>query len=227
METKSIIAYLRVSTSEQGKSGLGLEAQRECIERFAGAEGLRIAQWFTEIETGKGYNAMDRRPVLKAALAAARRLKAPLVVSKLDRLSRDMAFTAKLMTERVKFVAIDAGKDAEPFMLHVKAAMAEEERRKISQRTKDALAALKRRGVKLGNPNKQALANAQKRGAETNRLAADAFAQSILPHLRGCQQRGMSLRAIATEFNRSGIRTARGGQWTVTQLSMIQRREAA
>jgi DNA invertase Pin-like site-specific DNA recombinase len=224
METPPIIAYLRVSTSEQGKSGLGLEAQRATIERFAEQERFSVAQWFTEVETGKGFNAMDRRPVLASALRLARRLKVPLVVSKLDRLSRDVAFIAKLMSERVRFVAIDAGKDAEPFMLHVKAAMAEEERRKIGQRTQDALAALKRRGVKLGNPNKKALRLAQRKGAEANRRTADAFAQTILPHLRGCQARGMSLREIAKDFNNSGIRTARGGEWSVTQLSMIQRR---
>jgi DNA invertase Pin-like site-specific DNA recombinase len=223
---KAIVGYLRVSTSEQGKSGLGLEAQREAIQSFAKAERLTVAQWFTEVETGKGFDAMDRRPVLVEALKTARKLKAPLVVSKLDRLARDLAFTARLMAEGVQFVALDAGKDAQPFVLHIRAAMDEEERRKISQRTKDGLAAYKRRGGKLGNPNKKALALAQRRGAQTNKEAADAFARSILPHIRGCQHRGMSLREIAKEFNRTGIRTARGGEWSVTQLSMIQRRLA-
>jgi DNA invertase Pin-like site-specific DNA recombinase len=124
----------------------------------------------------------------------------------------------------VKFIALDAGKDAAPFVLHIRAAMDEEERRKISQRTKDALAAYKRRGGKLGNPHKRVLATAQRRGAQSNKAAADAFARSILPHIRGCQHRGLSLREIAREFNRSGIRTARGGEWSVTQLSMIQNR---
>lgn len=219
-----IIGYLRVSTSEQGKSGLGLEAQQNSIQRFAEQEGLTVVRWFKEIETGKGHNAMELRPVLAEALRMAKRLKAPLVVAKLDRLSRDVAFISKLMTERVRFVAIDAGKDAEPFMLHVKAAMAEEERRKISQRTKDALAALKRRGVKLGNPSKVSRLKAAQRSVQVRQRAADTFAQSILPHLRGLQHRGLSLREIAAEFNRTGIRTARGGAWSATQLSMIQRR---
>lgn len=219
----SVVAYMRVSTSEQNKSGLGLEAQHEAIRRFAELEGLTVARWFREVERGKGHS-IERRPILAEALRMARKLRVPLVVSKLDRLSRDVAYVSKLMAEHVRFIALDAGKDAEPFMLHIRAVLAEEERRKISQRTKDALAALKRRGIRLGNPNRKALLQGSQRGVATNKHEADLFAQSILPHLRGCQQRGMSLRAIATEFNRSGIRTARGGEWTATQLSMIQRR---
>lgn len=223
-EQQSAVAYMRVSTSEQGKKGNGLEAQREAIERFAALEGFQVVSWVTEVETGKGYNAMERRPKLAEALKTARRIKGPVIVSKLDRLSRDVAFVSRLMVERVAFITVEAGRNADPFNLHIRAAMAEDERRKISQRTKDALAAVRRRGVKLGNPDPAALAEAQRRGAETNRRAADDFAASILPHLQGLQQRGLSLRAIAQEFNRSGIKTARGGEWTATQLSMIQRR---
>jgi DNA invertase Pin-like site-specific DNA recombinase len=222
-----VVGYLRVSTSEQGKSGLGLEAQREAIERFAEVEGLQVAEWFTEIETGKGYNAMDRRPVLAAALRAAQKRRAALIVSKLDRLSRDVAFVAKLMAERVRFIALDAGKDAEPFILHVRAAMAQEERHRISVRTKDALAALKRRGVKLGNPNRRAMALAQRKGAQTNKEAADTFAHSTLPIIEAYQKQGYTLREIAEELNKRGIPTARGGRWHDKTLVRVMKRTGA
>lgn len=225
--SKPAIAYTRVSTADQGRRGNGLEAQREAIARFAEREGFEVVQWVTEIETGKGYDAIERRPKLAEALKVARKLKAPVIVSKLDRLSREVAFVSRLMVERIAFITVEAGIDADPFNLHIRAAMAEDERRKISQRTKDALAALKRRGVRLGNPSRRSLVNAGRKGAETNKAEADAFALAILPHIKGHQQRGLSLRAIATEFNRSGIRTARGGEWTATQLSMIQRRVLA
>lgn len=222
--TSSAVAYLRVSTSEQGRSGLGLEAQRDAIERFTAAEGLAVSKWFTEVETGKGHNAMERRPVLAEALKAAKRIKAPLVVSKLDRLSRDVAFVSRLMAEKVAFIAIDAGKGADPFSLHIRAAMAEDERRKISLRTKDALAALKRRGVKLGNPNRKSFQAARQKAVQTIMHQADAFAASTLPIIRAYQRQGLSLRAIAEELNKRGIPTARGGQWYSTRLvKMLQR----
>lgn len=224
---RSIVAYLRVSTSEQGKSGLGLEAQQDTIQRFAEREGITVVQWFREVESGKGHRPLDQRPILADALKLAKKLRVPLVISKLDRLSRDLAFISGLMAENVRFIALDVGKDADPMQVHISAMFAENERRKISQRTIDALAALKRRGVILGNPNRKARRHGSRLGAETNRHEADIFAKSILPHLRGFQQRGMGLRAIAEEFNRSGIRTARGGSWTATQLSMIQRRVGA
>ena len=120
------------------------------------------------------------------------------------------------------FLAVHS--DVDPFVLHLYAALGEKERRLIATRTREALAALKRRGVKLGNPSKRALAQAGRLGAQANVEAANSFARSILPHIQGHQNRGLSLREIAVEFNRSGIRTARGGEWTATQLSMIQRR---
>jgi DNA invertase Pin-like site-specific DNA recombinase len=129
---KNVIAYERVSTVGQGKSGLGLEAQRNAIERFAAAEGLQIVETFTEIETAKGDN-LARRPQLSAALKAARKLKAPVVVAKLDRLSRDVHFISGLMTEKVPFMVAELGADTDPFMLHIYAALAEKERRLISE----------------------------------------------------------------------------------------------
>src|SRR5215471_6985725 len=124
-------------------------------KRFAEAEGRRVVDTFTEIETGKGADALDRRPQLAAAIRAARKAKCPVVVSKLDRLSRDVHFISGLMRERVPFIVTELGADTDPFMLHIYAALAEKERRLISERTKASLAAAKARGVKLGGANAQ------------------------------------------------------------------------
>lgn len=222
--SKPAIAYTRVSTADQSKRGNGLEAQREAIERFATAEGFEVVQWVTEVETGKGADALERRPKLGEALTIAKKRNVPVLVSKLDRLSRDVAFISGLMSRGVPFIVTELGSDVDPFVLHLYAALGEKERRLIATRTREALAALKRRGVRLGNPSRRSLVQAGRKGAQTNKEEADVFARSILPHIQGHQQRGLSLRAIAEEFNRSGIRTARGGEWTATQLSMIQRR---
>ncbi|WP_366512640.1 recombinase family protein, partial [Mesorhizobium sp.] len=128
---------------------MGIEAQRAAVARFAEAEGMIILQEFTEIETGKGADALDRREQLNAALALARQTKCPVVVAKLDRLSRDVAFIAGLMVQRVPFIVAELGADADPFMLHLYAALAEKERRLISERTKAALASRKT-SIKLG-----------------------------------------------------------------------------
>ena len=143
----SIVSYIRVSTQGQGKSGLGIEAQRAALARFAEAEGFEIVAEHVEIETGKGADALDRRPVLAAALAEARRLKCAVAVAKLDRLSRDVAFIAGMMAQRVPFVVAELGSDVEPFVLHLYAALAEKERALISARTKAALAAADRKSV--------------------------------------------------------------------------------
>src|SRR5689334_16048543 len=123
-----IIAYYRVSTQQQGKSGLGIEAQKQAVTRFVETEGLELAGAYVEIETGKGSDALDRRPQLAAALAHARKVKCPIVVAKLDRLSRDVHFISGLMAQRVPFVVAELGADADPFMLHLYAALAEKER---------------------------------------------------------------------------------------------------
>ena len=138
--SREIIAYLRVSTQRQGRSGLGIEAQRAAIMRFAEAEGLHLVAEYTEVESGKGTDALHTRPQLRAALAAARKRKCSIVVAKLDRLSRDVAFTSGLMAQRVPFVVAELGVDADPFLLHIYAALAEKERRLISARTRAALA---------------------------------------------------------------------------------------
>src|SRR4029077_19595401 len=151
-EMQPIVAYYRVSTAAQGRSGLGLEAQRKAIAAFAAAEGFELAAEFTEVETGKGADALDRRPQLKAALKAAKKAKCEVVVAKLDRLSRDVAFIAGLMSQRVPFIVCALGRNVDPFTLHIYAALAEQERRMISQRTSAGLQAAKQRGVQLGNP---------------------------------------------------------------------------
>jgi DNA invertase Pin-like site-specific DNA recombinase len=145
---KAAITYIRVSAGKQGKSGLGLEAQQATIQRFADQEGFEIVQSFTEVQSGKDDD--QRRPQLAAALESARKAKAPVIVAKLDRLSRDVHFISGLMKHKVSFVVADLGADTDPFMLHLYAALAEKERRMIGQRTREALAEAKKRGKQLG-----------------------------------------------------------------------------
>src|SRR5258705_11691606 len=186
----SAVAYYRVSTQRQGRSGLGLEAQRTAVARFAEAEGITLAGEFTEVETGKGADGLDRRPQLATACATARLAKCPVLVAKLDRLSRDVAFIAGLMAQRVPFIVAELGADADPFMLHLYAALAEKERRQISERTKAALAARKERGTKLGNPSNASDAAAIGRIAQVQ--AAVQFADSILPAITTLQKAGVT-----------------------------------
>lgn len=228
METSTLspaVAYLRVSTAEQGRRGNGLDAQREAIERFSRLEGFTVTEWVQEVETGKGADALTRRPKLAEALKMARKVKAPVIVSKLDRLSRDVAFISGLMAEKVPFVVADLGADVDPFVLHLYAALSEKERKLIGNRTREALQALKRKGVKLGNPSRKSLKAAAKVSVAVRQALAQSFADSMLPMIRGYQQSGMALREIAAELNRRGVPTYRGtGAWTATQLSRIQRR---
>jgi DNA invertase Pin-like site-specific DNA recombinase len=166
---KTAIAYTRVSTASQGRSGLGLEAQQAALARFAKAEGFKLLETFSEVETVKGSDAHDRRPQLAEALKLAKRHKAPIIVAKLDRLSRDVHFISGLMAHKTPFIVAELGADADPFMLHLYAALAEKERRLISQRTRDALAAKKAQGVKLGGLTPRASATGRRpRPARTN-----------------------------------------------------------
>src|SRR4051794_30371565 len=119
---KPAVAYLRVSSEQQGRSGLGLDAQRAAVERFAAEHGFTIVETYTEVETGKGSDALERRPQLAAALKRAKAERCPVVVAKLDRLSRDVAFVSGLMAQRVPFIVAELGPDVDPFMLHVYAA---------------------------------------------------------------------------------------------------------
>jgi len=224
---KPIVAYYRVSTERQGRSGknrngLGLEGQRAAVERFCAAEALEIAREFSEVETGKGADALDRRPQLGAALTDAKRRKCPVVVAKLDRLSRDVAFISGLMSKRVPFIVTELGPSVDPFMLHIYAALAEKERALISERTKAALQAAKAAGTKLGNPK---LAEARVLGNEAMRARAAQFAKSVMPHIREIQRSGVtSNNGIAAALNQRSVRTDRGGRWTHVQVASVIRR---
>jgi DNA invertase Pin-like site-specific DNA recombinase len=220
MAVQQAIAYYRVSTARQGRSGLGIEAQRATVTRFAEAEGLTIAAEFIEVETGKGADALDRRPELAAALATGRAKRCPVIVAKLDRLSRDVAFVASLMAQRVPFIVAELGVDADPFMLHLYAALAEKERRLIAERTRSALAAKKAAGARLGNQRNgpEAAALGRKAQAENAKL----FAANTLPIIDAIRERGVAdLRSIAAALNARGVRTARGGRWHVSNVKNL------
>lgn len=214
------IAYIRVSTAKQGKSGLGMEAQQEAIARFAQAEGIEIAETFLEVETGKGSDALDRRPQLRGALDKARVMQCPVIVAKLDRLSRDVAFIATLMTQRVPFIVAALGKNCDPFMLHLYAAIAEQERRVISERTKSALAASKARGTVLGGWRGGPVVD-HRQGVEAIQKNAAAFRSDVGPMIHELHSRGMSLRQIAAALTEQGIKTSRGKDWTATAVSRV------
>ncbi|KQS81006.1 resolvase [Rhizobium sp. Leaf384] len=220
---KSVVAYLRVSTQGQGRSGLGLLAQREAIELFAQANDLEVVHWCEEIETGKGIDALDRRPLLSEALQNARRLKCAVIVSKLDRLSRDVAFIAGLMVQRVPFIVAELGLDADPFTLHLYAALAEKERALISARTKAALARKKAAGASLGNLTN--LAEASALGASARRMKALAASKKMFPIIQDLQSKGTkSLAAIADALNSFGFKTSNGCEWSPMAVSRIIKR---
>jgi DNA invertase Pin-like site-specific DNA recombinase len=165
-----------VSSAKQGRSGLDLEAQRAAVVAFAKAEGFEIKSEFTEVETGKGSDALDRRPQLRAALKAAKKAKCEVAVARLDRLSRDVAFISGLMAQRVPFIVTALGRSVDPFTLHIYAALAEQERRMISRRTIAGLAAAKAKGRKLGSSGKKL--------AKKNADAAAARDKALKPVLQ-------------------------------------------
>jgi DNA invertase Pin-like site-specific DNA recombinase len=220
LDMEQAIAYLRVSTQRQHRSGLGIDAQRSAIDHFAARESLTVAAEFVEAETGKGADALDRRPQLAAALAAAKAAKCSVVVAKLDRLSRDVAFVAGLMAQRVPFIVAELGRDADPFMLHLYAALAEKERRLISERTKAALAAKKAAGAVLGNPHNLADAGSLGRAALID--GADKFVGSLAPIVRAARSEGATtLRAMAQALNRRGVKSPRGGTWHPSSVANL------
>lgn len=214
---KTAYGYLRVSTREQGDSRNGLEAQREAVKAFALASGFELLGIVEEVASGA--LGLEGRPVLQRTLAKARQHKASVLVAKLDRLSRDVAFIASLMGQRVPFVVAALGEDVDPFMLHIHAAVAEQERRMISERTRLAMAQLKAKGVALGNPSN--LVHAGSLGRDAQASSADAFAAKLLPTLSRMRRDGMTKQAMADELNAQGTPTARGGLWYATTVGNV------
>lgn len=212
----NFVAYYRVSTSKQGASGLGLEAQREAVMGYLNGGRWKLLEEFTEVETGKGSNALDKRPVLREAITYAKKHKARLLIAKLDRLSRNVHFISSLMETKVPFVAADMP-DANDLTIHIMAALAQHERRLISERTKAALARVKARGKKLGNPN-------LKTDNKERRKAAKQAAEKLRPTLAAFVAQGMTQRHMVEALNSSGVKAVRGGKWSLMQLQRTLRR---
>jgi DNA invertase Pin-like site-specific DNA recombinase len=221
-----LVIYRRVSTRDQGQSGLGLEAQRATTEAYARQYGAPIIGIYTEVETGTTSD----RPDLKRAIAHARRSKATLVISKLDRLARNVAFTSALMQSGVNFVCCD-NPHANKLTIHILAAIAEHEAEMISQRTKEALAAYKARGGKLGgqrpecrNLSPEARRKGAQKAGEAARQAADEAYTDLLPTVQELKAEGLSLRAIAEKLNAEGHTTRRGRFWNPVQIARLLER---
>lgn len=218
------VSYLRVSTREQGRSGLGIESQREAINRFAELDGTSIVKEFVEIESGKGSDALTRRPVLAEALDYAKKNKCEIFVYKIDRLGRNVHFISGLMEKKVPFVVTSLTRNIDNMQLHMYAAFSEREREFISQRTKDALKVLKANGTKLGThkKSKSAIKKMTAKGHATHKHKAQLFAEYIYPTICRYRKDGFSCRKIAEEFNKLKIPTAReGGTWQATQVINI------
>lgn len=219
MEAGKFIAYYRVSTQKQGASGLGLEAQREAVRRFLNGGAWELIAEFHEVETGKGADALSKRPELCAALEACRKQGATLVIAKLDRLARNVHFVSGLMESKVHFVACDMP-EANELTIHIMAAFAEHEAKRISQRTKDALCVAKARGVMLG----KAGATNLRPNLEKRKQNAEAFTVKLRPIFDGMKARGLSQRAMAEELNSIGLSAPRGGQWRLSQVQRLLQR---
>ena len=217
---RRFVAYYRVSTDRQGRSGLGLEAQQKTVRDYLNGGAWELVGEFVEVESGKYAD----QPELTRALEACRKQKARLVIAKLDRLSRNLAFIATLMNAGVEFVAVD-NPHASRLTLHILAAVAEHERVAISERTKAALAAAKARGRRLGTPDPK---GAVKRMHIALKAKTSRFASNVLPIIREIQGAGHKSRnAIAGQLNARKVATARGGRWTHVQVEKILARAAS
>jgi DNA invertase Pin-like site-specific DNA recombinase len=216
MANGKFVAYYRVSTATQGQSGLGLEVQREAVVRYLRGGDWELLEEFQEIETGKGADALVKRPKLKAALETCRKHGATLIIAKLDRLARNVHFISGLMETGCDFVAADMPA-ANKVMIQMHAVMSEWERDQISKRTRDALAVAKSRGVILGKAGPKNLRpNIQQR-----QQAADDFATKLSPMFDGMKARGLSQRAMLEELNSVGIPAPKGGAWQLTQVQRV------
>jgi DNA invertase Pin-like site-specific DNA recombinase len=212
------VAYYRVSTDRQGRSGLGLEAQRSAVIECVRARGWTLQSEFTEVESGK----RNDRPALLQALSECRLQRATLFIAKLDRLSRDAHFLLGLDKAGVEFLAVDMP-NANRLTVGIMALVAEEERRMISARTKAALAAAKARGVKLGGYRVSTVSDAARiRSAQMRRTAADDLGRLVRPVIEEFRTLGIvSLRAIARALNDRGIRTRTGGAWDASGVKRV------
>lgn len=214
MANGKFVTYYRVSTRRQGASGLGEEAQREAVVQILNGGGWEVVGEFREVESGK--KSEEERPQLAAALALCKKSGAMLLVAKLDRLARNVHFISGLMRSGVKFVAVDLP-DANDLTLHIMASFAEHEAKRISERTRDALKAAKACGVVLGKAGPANL----KPNIEARQAIADAFTLKLKGQIDGFQARGLSQRQMVDELNSVGIKTARGGTWTQTQVQRL------
>jgi len=211
---QKFIAYYRVSTDRQGRSGLGLDAQQTAVRSYLNGGSWDLVGEFTEVESGKN----NSRPELAKALEACRKHRARLVIAKLDRLSRNLAFIAALMESGVEFVAVD-NPHANKLTVHILAAVAQHEREMISERTRNALQAAKARGKVLGNPK---LREAAITGSAAVKASADRFAANVLPVVKEIQASGATTNsAIADKLNERKVATARGGRWSHVQVAGI------
>lgn len=215
--TGNFVAYYRVSTAKQGQSGLGLQAQKEAVAQYLNGGDWNLLAEFTEVETGKGSNALTKRPELQRAIAYAKKNKATLVIAKLDRLARNVHFVSSLMESKVDFLCCDMP-TATPLTIHILAAVAEDEAKRISQRTKAALAQAKKNGKVLGNPQLSETLN----GPRIDK--ANDFAESMRSILTALRSSGMTQRGIVEELNSKGIGSARGGTWSLLQLQRTLKR---
>jgi DNA invertase Pin-like site-specific DNA recombinase len=213
-----VVGYIRVSTQEQGRSGLGLEAQESRIKQFCDTERLTIIGWFHDVQSGSGTEAENFRPGLSSALGLAKSKRCPVVVAKLDRLSRSVSYISTLMAEKVPFVVCELGMETDPFLLHIYAALSEKERRLIAERTRAALAAKKARGERLGNPD---LAPARKKSIAVRKAIAEQFAAHLRPTIELFRAKGMSQRQMAGHLNQLGLTTRRGCQWSAMQVGRL------
>lgn len=219
------VAYIRVSTKQQRHSGLGLEAQQAAIKAFANHEGIEVERWFSEAESGSGADALKRRPVLADALRTARILNCPVLVSKLDRLSRDVHFISGLMAEKVEFIVTELGRQDDPFVLHLYAALAQKERLMISERTKAGLAAAKARGVQLGNPHWRRAGRPTHagQGGEVSAAKARQRANDLKPLYEAAKASGAdTLQQVADYLNKIGVTTLRGKRWFAASVQRLE-----
>ena len=210
------VTYYRVSTARQGISGLGLDAQRQTVSQYLTGGARTVLAEFVEIETGKGANALEKRPQLRSALELCKKSGTTLLIAKLDRLARNVHFVSGLMESKVKFVACDLP-EANQLTIHIMAAFAEHEARRISERTRDALAAATARGVVLGATGPANL----KRHTQERQSAASAFSARLRPVLNGFISPGLSRRAMVVQLNDLGIKAPRGGAWSLGQVQRI------